>query len=228
MIDYSDYISDETSDIKKLVNEILNHPLLNGENRKWIAHNDREFFCPDGGCIDFYEDGIESSVKGVTYIIKLLQEYKPKRILEVGMNAGSFSIIAKLTLGDVRVFTVEKIEEFTERASQINNFFGEKLITLYSGWSDTQEFRNWTNNFTPYDFAWIDGNHTEETSTFDIETAIINKVPIIGCDDCGPKIPTGVWDSVNKLSNKGLIEIVGESKIESTVGAITVVKNLRK
>lgn len=228
MIDYSEFISEESSDIKQLVNKILNHPLLNGDNRKWVNHRDREFDCTDGGCIDFYEDSIEHSTKGVCYIVKLLQEYNPKRILEVGMNAGSFSIIAKLTLGDVRVYTVDRVFEFTERATQINNFFGEKLITLYHGNSNTQEFRNWSNNFTPYDFAWIDGNHSEEIATFDIETAIINKIPIIGCDDCGPKIPTGVWDSVNKLSDKGLLEIISESKIESFVGAITVVKNLRK
>lgn len=89
---------------------------------------------------------------GVTYIVKLLQKYKPKRILEVGMNAGSFSITAKLTLGDVKVYTVDRVWEFIERAQQINEFFDEKLITLFHGSSDTQEFRNWTNNFTPYDF----------------------------------------------------------------------------
>ncbi len=228
MTDYSKFISDESSETKALINTILNHPLLNDDNRKWVNHRDREFDCSDGGCIDFYEDTIEHSTMGVTYIVKLLQKYKPKRILEVGMNAGSFSIIAKLTLGDVKVYTVDRVWEFIERAEQINEFFDEKLITLFHGSSDTQEFRNWTNNFTPYDFAWIDGNHTEETSTFDIETAIINKVPIIGCDDCGPVIPTGVWDSVNKLSDRGLVEIVSESKIESVVGAITIVKNLRK
>lgn len=228
MIDYSNYIAEETSEHKNLINTILNHPLLNGDNRKWVNHRDREFECTDGGCIDFYEDSIENSTKGVSYIVKLLQEYQPKRILEVGMNAGSFSIIAKLTLGNVKVFTVDREFEFTKRASQINNYFNEKLITLYHGNSDTQEFRNWSNNFKPYDFAWIDGNHTQETSTFDIETAIINEVPIIGCDDCGPKIPTGVWDSVQSLKSKGLIEVVSESKIESYVGAITIVKNIRK
>ena len=56
MTDYSTYIPNESKEIKDLVNEIFNHPLITGENKKWIMHRDsfRDGFS-DGGCIDFYQ-----------------------------------------------------------------------------------------------------------------------------------------------------------------------------
>ena len=109
MNDYSYYIEKEPKFIKDLVNEILNHPLVTGENEKWIMHKDSfriEQDLQDGGTIDFYE--LEDSVPKIAHIIKTLLKYKPKKIFEVGMNVGAFALIAKLTLKDVKVFSVEK------------------------------------------------------------------------------------------------------------------------
>lgn len=228
-IDYSKFIEEESDDIKKLVNSIFNHPLIiDYDNRKWIDYKSRSFGCTDGGTITLYENEVENSVRGVVYIIKLLKKYNPKKIMEVGMNAGSFSLISKLTLDDVKIYTVDREHDFIDRKNQINEYFEEPLITLFSGNCNDGLFREWLKlSKTSFDFAWIDGNHSEEVATYDIETALMMNVPIIGCDDCGPELFTGVWDSVNKLSQKGLIQIIGESNIVDNVGAITLVKNLK-
>ena len=119
MVDYSTYIPNESKEIKDLVNQIFNHPLITGENKKWIMHRDsfREGFA-DGGCIDFYDLG--TSILQIVYLIKKLKQYKPKTILEVGMNVGSFALVCKLTLKDVKIFSVEKQTKFQDRQKQIN------------------------------------------------------------------------------------------------------------
>ena len=108
----------------------------------------------------------------VAYIIKFLQKYKPKKILEVGMDVGSFSIMVKEVLGDVKIYSVDRQEGFVERQIQINDYYGEELISLLFVDSISNEFRNYAKENTPYDLAWIDGHHTEASSMFDIMTAI--------------------------------------------------------
>ena len=195
MTDYSTYIPNESKEIKDLVNQIFNHPLITGENKKWIMHRDsfREGFA-DGGCIDFYD--LETSILQIVYLIKKLKQYKPKTILEVGMNVGSFALVCKLTLKDVKVFSVEKQTKFQERQKQINDFFNEELINTYWGYSDSTLCRNWINKRT-YDLAWIDGKHDKITCMFDIMSAYNSNIPIIMCDNSDEH--TGVKSAINKL-----------------------------
>lgn len=206
MNDYSYYIEKEPKFIKDLVNEILNHPLVTGENEKWIMHKDSfriEQDLQDGGTIDFYE--LEDSVPKIAHIIKTLLKYKPKKIFEVGMNVGSFSLIAKLTLKDVKVFSVEKNYKYERMKSKINSFFREPLITSYIGYSDTEDCRNWVKQES-YDFAFIDGKHDKITAMFDIMTAYENNIPIIMCDDYDDY--SGVKPAINELKNHIDIEEV--------------------
>jgi len=219
----------EPDNIKKLLMDIFSHPLITGNNEYWLKRplffqsEGRELRIYDGGCIvhpSDYQPGsgdsgdkLEDCVNGVLYIIKFLQKYKPKRILEIGMNAGAFSIIAKVVLDDVKIFTVERVEGFLIRRDQINEYFGEELITLYHGDSSDPEFKKWVSEHAPYELAWIDGCHDEFHSTNDIETAINNNIDIIACDDCGKDLHTEVWKSVEKLQN--VIKVIGENKRRS-------------
>ena len=220
-MDYSIYIENETQEIKDLINKIFNHPLITGDNEKWIMQqNDFREFCSDGGTIDFYR--IEDSVMGVAYIIKFLQKYKPKKILEVGMNVGSFSIIAKEVLGDVKIYSVDRQKGFVERQIQINDYYGEELISLLLSDSISNEFRNYAKENTPYDLAWIDGHHSEASSMFDIMTAINCGIPIICCDDCQPNTSTGVWKGIQKLVKNNLVKVLDYK------GEITIIENVQE
>ena len=220
-MDYSIYIENETQEIKDLINKIFNHPLITGDNEKWIMQqNDFREFCSDGGTIDFYR--IEDSVMGVAYIIKFLQKYKPKKILEVGMNVGSFSIIAKEVLGDVKIYSVDRQKGFVERQIQINDYYGEELISLLLSDSISNEFRNYAKENTPYDLAWIDGHHSEASSMFDIMTAINCGIPIICCDDCQPNTSTGVWKGIQKLVKNNLVKVLDYQ------GEITIIENVQE
>lgn len=224
-LDYSVYIEEKPKEIQILVNKILNHPLIIGqENRNWIQPENRNFNCSDGGCLDFNK--LEDSVKGISYIIEFLQKYNPKKILEVGMNAGTFSIIAKIVLNDVQIFTIDRVEEFEKRKNIINNFFSDNFINLFIGDSNSTEFKNWCKKFKPFDLAWIDGNHEEENALNDIETAIINQTKIIVCDDAHQSLPTGVWNAIKKLETENRVKIISDSNILSTVGSIILLKNL--
>ena len=150
---------------------------------------------------------------GLLELIKFLQKYKPKKILEVGMNVGSFSIIAKEVLGDVKIYSVDRQEGFVERQIQINDYYGEELISLLLSDSISNEFRNYAKENTPYDLAWIDGHHTEASSMFDIMTAINCGIPIICCDDCQPNTSTGVWKGIQKLVKNNLVNELKNNEI---------------
>ena len=77
-MDYSIYIENETQEIKDLINKIFNHPLITGDNEKWIMHqNNFREFCSDGGTIDFYRT--EDSVMSVAYIINFYKNTNLKR-----------------------------------------------------------------------------------------------------------------------------------------------------
>ena len=224
MKDFTKFIPSESDEIKNHINTIFNHPLI---EEKWIVPSKREFECYDGGTIDFREENIELSVQGVVYLTKKLLKYKPKRIMEVGMNAGSFSIICKLVLGDVKIYTIDRMVEFEERVKQINDFFGENLITFYQGDSNSQEFRNWITQFRPYDLAWIDGNHSTEFVTYDIHTAIISDIPMIWCDDYGKDLFTDVYDVVHNMVDGGLLSFIENSNLIGDVGSIAILQNNR-
>ena len=222
MIDYSTHIASESDDVKQIINKIFNNPLITGENFYWIDDRNRDFNS-DGGCISLYEDSIEASVKGVTYIVNLLLKYNPKKILEVGTNAGSFSIICKEVLKDVQIYTVDREPGFIKRVNMINEHYGDSFINFFLESSLSDNFKNWAKENGPYDFAWIDGNHSYENAYSDIETALVAGSSIVGCDDCGEKIPTGVYDVVNDLVKENKINFISESKIESFVGAICTI-----
>jgi len=197
MIDYSTYIPNESNEIKNLVNDIFNHPLVVGKNKKWIMHKEsfREDFA-DGGCIDFYQ--LDDSVPQVAYLVKKLKQYKPKTILEVGMNVCSFALVCKLTLKNVKIFSVEITSKYQERQKQVNDFFNEELINTYWGDSNSTLCRDWINERT-YDLAWIDGKHNKTTVMFDIMSAYNSDVPIIMCDDCDDF--TGVKSAIKNIES---------------------------
>lgn len=225
MIDYSEkYIPREDEYIKLKINEILNHPLITHDNYYWIKHRERPFNS-DGGCIDLYDDNVEKSVKGLTFLIRTLLHYSPKKILEIGTNASSFSLIAKLVLDDVNIYTVDRESGFKQRVDQINSFFKKEFIHMFIGDSDSDAFKSWAKENKPYDFAWIDAKHDYPSVKNDINIAIETNTSIIGCDDCGLLIPTDVYKVVYEFQKEGAINILNETNIESSVGAICVIKN---
>lgn len=225
MIDYSEkYIPRESEYIKSKINEIFNHELITNENYYWINHRERDFN-GDGGCIDLNEDNIQKSIKGVIFIINTLLEYKPKRILEIGTNASSFSLISKLVLDEVDVYTVDREPKFKPRVDQINSFFKKEFIHMFIGDSGSDLFIDWAKENGPYDFAWIDAKHDYPSVLSDLNTAIETNTPIIGCDDCGLLIPTDVYKVVNEFVKENKIKLINETNISSSVGAICIVKN---
>lgn len=225
MIEYSEkYIPREDEYIKSKINEILNHPLITYDNYYWVKHRER-LFNSDGGCIDLYDDNVEKSVKGLTFIIKMLLKYSPKTILEIGTNSSSFSLISKLVLGDINIYTVDRESGFKPRVDQINSYFNLEFIHMFVGESSSDSFKIWANENGPYDFAWIDAKHDTPSVINDIDVAINSKTPIIGCDDCGLFIPTDVYKVVYETQKQGKITILDETNIEGSVGAICVVKN---
>ena len=225
MIDYSEkYIPREDEYIKSKINEILNHPLITHDNYYWIKHRERPFN-GDGGCIDLYDDNVEKSVKGLTFIIRTLLDYSPKKILEIGTNASSFSLIAKLVLDDVNIYTVDREAGFKPRVDQINSYFNVEFIHMIISDSSSEEFISWAKENGPYDFAWIDAKHDYPSVKNDINVAIETNSSIIGCDDCGVFISTDVYKVVYEFEKDGTIDILTETNIGSSVGAICVIKN---
>jgi hypothetical protein len=205
----------------KDVEYFFNHPLIIGEkNEKWTLYKDRQF--PEGnqhgGCIDFYPECISESKRGVEYIIKILNEYKPKRILEIGTNIGSFDIIVQELLPDCEVFTID-LFDFSERVTEINDYFGNKNIKFYKGDSTSFAFRSWIQHHK-FDLAWIDANHSYDYIKNDIQICVDYKIPLIVLDDCSEKSYT----DVNKVRKefKELIEI-GHSE-SPYLGAISLNK----
>lgn len=229
---FCQFIESESIEIKNKVNEILNHPLI---EEKWINPDKRDFECSDGGTIDMRDDYIKFSVHGVSYLVKKLLKHRPQKIMEIGTNAGSFSIICKLVLDNIKIYTIDRQIEFQKRVEQINNFFEENFILFYNGDSQSNEYRNWISKFKPFDVAWIDGNHSTDCVKHDIETALLNKVPSIWCDDYGIELFNDVYPVVNQMVDKKIVSIVEDSQIINndvisthTVGSFVILKNENK
>lgn len=205
----------------KDVEYFFNHPLIVGkENEKWTLYNDRQFPSGNhhGGCIDFYPDSIAESKLGVKYIIEFLTEYKPKRILEIGTNIGSFDLIVQELLPECEIFTID-VSDFSERVNQINDYFGNKNIKFYKGDSTSLAFRSWIQHYK-FDLAWIDANHTYDYVKNDIQVCIDNKIPLIALDDCSVLSYTDVNKARIEFSE---IEEIGHSE-SMYLGAISLNK----
>jgi len=80
MTDYSTYIPNESKEIKDLVNQIFNHPLITGENKKWIINGLlRELSLVASGeeekiRVSLYEDNIYQEAKAI--LLDLNRYYK--------------------------------------------------------------------------------------------------------------------------------------------------------
>ena len=162
----------------------LNHPLIIAEENKiWTDYRNRTYGeNRHGGCIDLYPDCIKESKIGLEFIIKILNEYKPKRILEIGTNIGSFDIIVQELLPTTEIYTCD-VTDFSPRINQINNYFGNQNIKFANVDSTEFSFKSWIRLYK-FDMAWIDANHSIEYVKSDIKTCIDMKIPYILLDDC--------------------------------------------
>jgi hypothetical protein len=165
----------------------LNHPLITGdENKMWTEYRTREYGeNSHGGCIDVYPDCISESKKGLDFIIKVLNEYKPKRILEIGTNIGSFGIIVQELLPNTEIYTCD-VTDFSPRVNQINKYFGNENIKFARIDSTEFSFKSWIRLYK-FDMAWVDANHSLDYVKNDIKICIDMKIPYILLDDCSEK-----------------------------------------
>jgi predicted O-methyltransferase YrrM len=117
------------------------------------------------------------------YLIDLVRELKPKHVVEIGTWNGKratefmaatncyytgFDLFEDATIeSDQEELNVKPHEEMVEIAKRIE-MTGLGKFALYRG-NTRETLPKWieSEDFQPFDFAWIDGGHSEETISSD-------------------------------------------------------------
>ncbi|MEO5946819.1 MAG: class I SAM-dependent methyltransferase [Chitinophagaceae bacterium] len=131
-------------------------------------------------------------------LFRMVKEYKPKQILELGTSLGITT--SYLALGNTAaiVITMEGSEKVAEVAHK--NFEGLELqnISIRTGNFD-HTLPDVINNQPPYDFIFVDGNHRQEPTEryfTELLTRINNNSIMIFDDIHWSKEMEMAWDSI--------------------------------
>ncbi len=117
-------------------------------------------------------------------LFRMVKEYKPKTILELGTSLGITTAYLSLAKPDANIVTLEGAAEVAEVAR--NNFqqTGIENIAIKQGNFDTT-LLSVINGLSSVDFAFIDGNHRQEPTEryFAMLLSKINNDSILVFDD---------------------------------------------
>lgn len=118
-----------------------------------------------------------TAISQILTLASLLRALNPKTILEVGTNKGLFALLVKYILpSEIVLYTHDLHSE------------SAKVVEVLGSWvkfkqGDSADTLKELNNID-FDFAWIDGGHSEDNLYNDILQTHRLKVKVIALDDC--------------------------------------------
>ena len=138
------------------------------------------------GSTFYYDSGnvsgdLESIKIQVLSHIQVLEELKPKRILEVGTHKAQYAYLAKKFLPEVEIVTFGIDEPSQICVDMVNEYYVDKFIEFYHG--DSLETLSSYETDKKFDLAWIDGGHSYECAISDLKNCARLGICTILLDD---------------------------------------------
>lgn len=138
------------------------------------------------GSTFYYDSGnvfgdLESMRVQVLSHMEVLEELKPKTILEVGTHKAQYAYLAKKVLPEVQVVTFGIDEGSQTCVDMVNEYYGENFIEFYHG--DSLETLTEYQTDKVFDLAWVDGGHSYECAFTDLKNCARLGIKTILLDD---------------------------------------------
>jgi hypothetical protein len=145
----------------------------------------------------FYNANIPAMDAQLEFLYDVLNEVRPRNIIEIGTHQGVFDYFCLAIDPDVRIttFDVNPISERCVEEINIHFNFPENQITFVLG--DSVE--TFTNYETPADLIYVDGSHSERVCLSDLENAARLDISHILVDDYRDRYTNDVKNSVKKF-----------------------------
>jgi hypothetical protein len=138
------------------------------------------------GSTFYYDSGdvsgdLESMRVQVLSHVQVLEELKPKRILEVGTHKAQYAYLAKKVLPEVEIVTFGIDEPSQICVDMVNEYYDNEFIEFHPG--DSLETLSSYETDKKFDLAWVDGGHSYECAFSDLENCARLGIDTILLDD---------------------------------------------
>lgn len=180
------------------------------------------------GC-SFGWRSVDSLLAQITFHEKVINEIKPKVVLEVGTYKSMYPYFLKTNLPEVKVHTFGINEESKKCVDLVNQYFEEDFVTFYVG-DSTQTLTEFDPDDITFDVAWVDGGHTYDVAYSDLINCARLEIPEVLIDDVDMgEVRRALNDFLsNSYENENgsySYEIVDQSRSERMITRVRKVQN---
>lgn len=138
------------------------------------------------GSTFYYDSGdvsgdLDSMRVQVLSHVQVLDEVKPKRILEIGTHKAQYCYLAKKVLSEVQIVTFGIDSSSQTCVDMVNEYYGENFIDFRCG--DSVEILSEYTTDKQLDLAWVDGGHSYDVASSDLANCARLGIDTILLDD---------------------------------------------
>jgi hypothetical protein len=172
---------------------------------------------------------VDSLLEQITFHEKVINEIKPKVVLEVGTYKSMYPYFLKKNLPKVKVHTFGINEESKKCVDLVNQYFKKKFVTFYVG-DSTQTLTEFDPDDIFFDMAWVDGGHTYDVAYSDLINCARLEIPEILIDDVDMgEVRRALNDFLsNSYENENgsySYEVIDQSRSERMITRVRKVQN---
>lgn len=165
------------------------------------------------GSTFYYDSGdvsgdLDSMRVQVLSHVQVLEEVKPKRILEIGTHKAQYCYLAKKVLPEVKIVTFGIDAPSQICVDMVNEYYGEDFIEFHCG--DSVETLSEYQTDKKFDLAWVDGGHSYEIALSDLTNCARLGIKTILLDDTRT-YPNLVGKAVSKFAEECEYRLIGVS-----------------
>ena len=179
----------------------------------------------NGGMIDGRTEGnLQNSNKGVNYMSQILQEVKPKRLLETGTNYGSFSYIVYENLDEFELLTCDIVADSQKCVDFINTNYNKQNVK-FTNKSSLDYLQELVDNNEKFDLVWLDSKHTYDHLIEEMKLVKQMDIPYILIDDFSwvRGIQLAIFDFLKENED---YKFYSYSNNNTQIGSIVVIKKI--
>ena len=138
------------------------------------------------GSTFYYDSGdvsgdLDSMRVQVLSHVQVLEEVKPKRILEIGTHKAQYCYLAKKVLPEVQIVTFGIDAPSQTCVDMVNEYYGENFVDFHCG--DSVEILSEYTTDKQFDLAWVDGGHSYDVASSDLANCARLGITTILLDD---------------------------------------------
>jgi len=159
---------------------------------------------------------------------EVIDEIKPKTVLEIGTYKSMYPYFLKKNLSDVKVHTFGINEESQKCVDLVNQHFKENFVTFYAG-DSTKTLTEFEPEDIIFDMAWVDGGHTYNVAYSDLVNCARLEIPEILIDDIDMQdvrkaLNDFIGNTYENENGEYCYEVVSQSRSERMITRVRKVK----